>query len=322
MKVIIVTGSVGAGKTFLSKKLVKEFKEMNYKYIDVNKLINENKLYAGYDKKRKCKIVDIKELNRFLTGIINKYKKIKKIGGIIIDSHLSHYLPKKYVDKCFVVKCDLKELSKRLKKRGYNPDKIRENLECEIFDVCLNEAKEAKHDIIIVKNNKQQKRPKIGLFIGRFQPFHNAHLQDVKEALNEVDKLIIAIGSSQESYTKENPFNYKERKEMIEKTLEAHHLSDYEIWPVPDINNNKKWVSYVKKIVPKFTFVYTGNKITEKLFKEKNIEIKKIKLIRGINATEIRKRIVEKGNWKALVPKEVEEYIRKIIRIKKTGLLT
>ena len=47
---------------------------------------------------------------------------------------------------------------------------------------------------------------KTGLFIGRFQPFHNGHLQDIKNALKEVDELIIAIGSSQHFNTKENPF--------------------------------------------------------------------------------------------------------------------
>ena len=39
---------------------------------------------------------------------------------------------------------------------------------------------------------------KRALFIGRFQPFHKAHLSDVKLALKECDKIIIAIGSSQD----------------------------------------------------------------------------------------------------------------------------
>jgi adenylate kinase len=50
---------------------------------------------------------------------------------------------------CIVTKCNLKELEKRLKKRGYNKAKIRENLDCEIFDVCLNEAMKKGHKIKI-----------------------------------------------------------------------------------------------------------------------------------------------------------------------------
>ena len=41
MKTIIVTGSVGTGKTTLAKKLAKK---LNYIYIDVSKLIKENNI--------------------------------------------------------------------------------------------------------------------------------------------------------------------------------------------------------------------------------------------------------------------------------------
>ena len=161
---------------------------------------------------------------------------------------------------------------------------------------------------------------KTALFIGRFQPFHNAHLSDVKLALKEGYKVIIAIGSSQESGTKENPFSYEERKEMIERMLKAHKILDYDIISVSDINDDKKWVEHVKKIVPEFDIAYTGNEFTEKLFKEKDIKVRKIKLIEGINATEIRKRILHGNDWRELVPKEVSEYIENIdgiARIKK-----
>ena len=77
-------------------------------------------------------------------------KKEHKPDGIIIESHLSHYLPKRYVDLCIITKCNLKVLEKRLKKRRYNKKKIRENLDCEIFDVCLNEAREIGHKVVVV----------------------------------------------------------------------------------------------------------------------------------------------------------------------------
>ncbi len=152
----------------------------------------------------------------------------------------------------------------------------------------------------------------IALFIGRFQPFHNAHLSDVKLILGECGSVIIGIGSSQESWTKANPFSYNERKEMIEMTLKAQKIKDYKIVAIPDIDDNEKWVEHVKRLVPSFDIVYTGNDLTEKLFEKKNIRLRKIKLIPGISATEIRKRILSGGDWKALVPKEVADYIEKI----------
>jgi len=151
MEVICVTGTPATGKTTLSKKLAKR---LNYYYLNVNRVISKYKLSEGYDKKGRTKIVDIRKLIRFLTMQIKDFKKIRKYSGMIIDSHLSHYLPRKYVDFCIVTKCDIKVLNKRLKKKGYHKAKIQENLQSEIFDICMNEAKERRHNIIAVDTTK------------------------------------------------------------------------------------------------------------------------------------------------------------------------
>jgi len=136
--IIVISGTPGTGKTTLAKKLMKQLK---YPLLDVKKFIKTKGLVESYDKKRKSDIIDIKKLNKELIKEINKIKKQHSPEGIIIDSHLSHYLPKKYVDFAIITKTNLKVLEKRLKKRQYSKAKIRENLDCEIFDICLNEAK-------------------------------------------------------------------------------------------------------------------------------------------------------------------------------------
>src|SRR3989344_8043217 len=152
MKTIIATGTPGTGKTTLSKLLIRK---LNFYYFDVNKIIFRYKLSEGYDKKRQTKIIDVNKLNKKLILEIKNFKKQnKKYNGIIIDSHLSHYLPRKYVDFCIVAKCDIKELNKRLQKKGYSKSKIQENLQAEIFDICLNEAKEQKHKVIVIDTTK------------------------------------------------------------------------------------------------------------------------------------------------------------------------
>ncbi len=49
------------------------------------------------------------------------------------------------------------------------------------------------------------------LLIGRFQPFHNGHLEVVKTISKKCDRMIIGIGSAQLSHTFENPFTAGER---------------------------------------------------------------------------------------------------------------
>lgn len=142
VKIIIVTGSVCTGKTTMAKRLAKKSKA---KYIDVNKIIKDYKLSEGYDRKRKCKIVDVKKLNKVLIKLIKGSKE-----DLVIDSHLSHFLPKKYVDLCIVCKTSIKKLRQRLKKRGYSKSKIKENVDVELFDACYNEAKELGHKLKIV----------------------------------------------------------------------------------------------------------------------------------------------------------------------------
>ena len=90
-------------------------------------------------------------------------------------------------------------------------------------------------------------KEKIGLYIGRFQPFLRGHLSVVREALEHCDRLVIAIGSSQESRTKKNPFTFEERKKFIWRSL--WKLNERVIIiPLPDrelYGDDPSWGQYV-----------------------------------------------------------------------------
>lgn len=147
MVVVIVTGTPGTGKTLLAKELAKK----GFEYVDANKVIEENKLVESFDKKRDTNVVDEKKLSDAFVKLI----KSSKAANIVIDSHMSHCIPAKYVDVCIVTKCGLKVLKKRLEKKGYSKEKVRENLDAEILDICLNEADEAGHKLLIVDTTKR-----------------------------------------------------------------------------------------------------------------------------------------------------------------------
>ena len=54
--------------------------------------------------------------------------------------------------KVIILKCELKKQKKRLEKRKDSKNKIRENLDAEIFDVCFEEAKELRHKVEVVES--------------------------------------------------------------------------------------------------------------------------------------------------------------------------
>ena len=146
MKIIAISGPPGTGKTTIATNLAKQ---IDFTYVDISSLIKTNKIPSNPDKKRKCNIVDINDFKKEINNIINKSKK-KNSKGIIIDSHLSYFISSNIVDLCIITKCELKELNKRLQNRNYSKEKIKENLDCEIFDVCLCDSQELNHNILII----------------------------------------------------------------------------------------------------------------------------------------------------------------------------
>lgn len=149
MKVIIISGSPATGKTTLAEIIRKK---LHFHRIDINKIIKEQKLCGEYDEARRCKIIDTNKLNKSVMKLIKGSKQ-----NVVIDSHLIHHLPKKYVDLCIITRCDLKILKQRLEKRRYSKAKVHENLDAEIFDICLIEAEERGHSVMVIDMSKKIK---------------------------------------------------------------------------------------------------------------------------------------------------------------------
>ncbi len=154
---------------------------------------------------------------------------------------------------------------------------------------------------------------KVGLFIGRFQPFHNGHLDAIKVILNECDLILILIGSKQYSKTQDNPYSYEERKEMIENTLKNEGITKYKIIGLDDIHNDEKWVDYLNKNSPKYDLIYTSNPGVHRLFSEKKILVKELRFNIPISGKLIREMMKEKNEkWENFVPNLVVEHINKL----------
>ncbi len=154
-----------------------------------------------------------------------------------------------------------------------------------------------------------------GFFIGRFQPYHFGHHEVIRQILNEVDELIIGIGSAQESHSIENPFTAGERILMISRALDELNVKKkIYIIPLEDIYRNSLWVSHVRSMVPPFDVVFSNNPLVIRLFKEAGIKVVRTKMYKRVEyqGTEIRKRMLNGGNWEELVPKAVAKVIKEI----------
>ncbi len=160
------------------------------------------------------------------------------------------------------------------------------------------------------------------LIIGRFQPFHFGHLKLIEWTADEVDSLIIAIGSSQEAHTIENPFTAGERRDMIRESLRTRFK--YSIVEIADINDDSKWVSHVKRIVPDFELVYTNGELERDLFADAGIEVKTTPFFNRdrYSGTAIRERILEGLGWRDLVPDGTIKVIERVDGVKRIQKLS
>ena len=167
---------------------------------------------------------------------------------------------------------------------------------------------------------------KRGLYVGRFQPFHLGHLSAVKTVLEDVDELVIVVGSAQYSHTIANPFTAGERLIMVRLALEEAGVDCRRVWvvPVPDVHLHMLWVSALEGYTPKFDAVYSNEPLTRRLFTEAGYKAKEIRFFdrKVYSSTCIRAKMVNGENWKKLVPKSVAAFITEIDGVNRLSDLT
>ena len=125
---LAISGTPGTGKTEVARALAGR---LGWRLVELNALAQEKGLYCGYDDKRKCKVVDI-------DGIAGELEKVKG-ENIILESHYAHEIPS---DIVVILRTNPGELRKRLESKGWGREKIEENVQAEIMEVCREEAME------------------------------------------------------------------------------------------------------------------------------------------------------------------------------------
>ena len=95
-----------------------------------------------------------------------------------------------------------------------------------------------------------------GVYIGRFQPFHNGHLELITKDIGKLGHLIILIGSANRPRDIKNPWTYEERRDMVTASLLAEGIpkAKFTVKPIRDFYyNENKWFSDVQAAVMAIT---------------------------------------------------------------------
>jgi adenylate kinase len=135
---IVITGTPGTGKSTLGKELSKRIPGSYY--LDLGKEIKEQKLYSEWDDEMNASIFDEDLVIAYVETVL------QHTNGIILDFHSIGWMDEKLSEKfhaCILLKTSTEILYDRLLARGYHEDKIKENVECEIFQMSLEEAMES-----------------------------------------------------------------------------------------------------------------------------------------------------------------------------------
>mmetsp|Transcript_61705 Transcript_61705/g.201359 ORF Transcript_61705/g.201359 Transcript_61705/m.201359 type:complete len:176 (+) Transcript_61705:76-603(+) len=131
---ILVTGTPGVGKTTFCEAVAEATTRV--RHLEVSKLVKEKKLYKEWDDEMACSIFDEDMLCDELENCMEE-------GGCVIDFHSSGFLPEHWFDLIVVLRAETAVLYDRLERRHYPEAKIKQNVEAEIFQMCLDEAREA-----------------------------------------------------------------------------------------------------------------------------------------------------------------------------------
>ena len=161
------------------------------------------------------------------------------------------------------------------------------------------------------------KKYKLGMYLGRFQPFHNGHKFIVDKMLEECEEVVIVVGSADKMGTMKNPFPAWERMNMIAM---VYRNKPVHIVALPDrntIKNDNLWGKYVIEFLDSMNLrpdvIYEGKEIERNTwFEDYNIPVISISRLNiPISATLIRAAIVEKNNMFIYknCPEEVYVYI-------------
>lgn len=158
---------------------------------------------------------------------------------------------------------------------------------------------------------------------GRFQPFHNGHLEYLRGAAARSERVFVGITNPDPRRVKEepsdplrhlpesNPYSYTERLLMIDAVAADEGIPVHVI-PFP-VNEPELWPAYVPDRVTQYLRLFSawgGTKLDRMRDAGYEVVILDEGLEKELSGRDVREAIRGGGDWEALVPPAVARVIR------------
>jgi adenylate kinase len=137
---ILITGTPGTGKTTTCSALAEA---TQLRHVSIGDLVKHKNLHDGWDDNLECYVI-----NEDL--VCDELENMMEEGGNVVDHHGCDFFPERWFDRIVVLQTENSILYDRLSRRGYTGAKLSNNIECEIFQVLLEEAKDSYSEDIVV----------------------------------------------------------------------------------------------------------------------------------------------------------------------------
>lgn len=89
----------------------------------------------------------------------------------------------------------------------------------------------------------------IAVLIGRFMPFHHAHLALLRQALDAAPRCVVILGSAHQARSPRNPWTWQEREQMIRLALQDDEQARVRFVPLRDFYDEARWLAEVRLAV-------------------------------------------------------------------------
>jgi nicotinamide-nucleotide adenylyltransferase len=163
---------------------------------------------------------------------------------------------------------------------------------------------------------------------GRFQPFHNGHLEYFRGAAARCEELFVGITNPDPRRIKEepsdpvrhlpesNPFTYVERLLMIAAVAADERVPAHVI-PFP-VNEPELWPAYVPEGVTQYLRLFSdwgGTKLERLRAAGYEVVVLDEGAEKEISGADVREMMRNGGEWERLVPAGVARVIRSLERV-------